>query len=294
MASLSDYSPSNIVSFFDAGALIGNNTLCRAVEDAGICTQLPNNSQNPPNNMDNLSMRDRNHLSKKRPCSYLSNNCFICRKSFAYDDKNTEKEIVCDSCAFQRKKKYKPDLSDIDNSTVTPEDLTADKDKKWDTIPPDARLLLATDADSVWLSDLLCFIRRQIEVFTATPSDVAARSRRGGIKQPIAVGRVGIRCIHCRHVDPDCRAKGAVSYPNSIRIVHQAIRNWQRYHFVQCSHIPNDMRIIYNLFKTTRSHSGNASIKYWVVSCQKLGMVDTDPDNGIRFRDPRKNKVGLN
>uniref|UniRef100_A0A7S4J0K7 Uncharacterized protein n=1 Tax=Odontella aurita TaxID=265563 RepID=A0A7S4J0K7_9STRA len=149
--------------------------------------------------------------------------------------------------------------------------------------------------DRQWLSDLLCFLRCQIEVFVATPEDVAARSRRGGIKEPIAVGRVGIRCRHCVHIPQGKRSKGAVSYPKSIRIVHQAVRNWQRYHFKSCPHISSELKEEFKTFKSTRCHSGNSSLKYWIESCEALGMIDT-PGSGIRLkrlgaRRPEENVV---
>ena len=151
-----------------------------------------------------------------------------------------------------------------------------------------SKLVLATKEDKHWLSDLVCLIRENIEVFAATADDVTARSRRGGIKKPIALGRVGIRCIHCVNVPHDQKAKGAVSYPNSIRIVHQAVRNWQRYHFDACDKIPASVRRAYAALKSTRSHSGNASLKYWIDSTTNLGLVDTNAEDGIRFAEGKK------
>lgn len=150
-----------------------------------------------------------------------------------------------------------------------------------DTI--EGQMLLGCEHDKYWLSDLVCLIRENIEVFTANEADVAARSRRGGIKIPISLGRVGIRCVHCAHVASNLKAKGAVSYPNSIRVLHQAVRNWQRYHFNVCSEIPQTVKDSYAALKTTRSHSGNASIKYWVDSAKALGLFDTSVEEGIRF-----------
>jgi hypothetical protein len=154
-------------------------------------------------------------------------------------------------------------------------------DDRYDMIPEDTPLLLSTEKDSVWLSDLLCLVRAQIELFTATATDVAARSRRGGMQQPLVVGRVGIRCIHCKHLAAEDRAKGAVSYPNSIRIVHQSVRNWQRYHFMDCQCIPASIRELYMSLKERRNHSGNASLQYWINSCEAFGLIDTD--SGIRY-----------
>ena len=151
---------------------------------------------------------------------------------------------------------------------------------------PKQRLLLYSPEDYHWLSDQLCFVRKLIEIFEANEEDVTARSRRGGMKKPIKIGRVGLRCVFCSNVPARQRAKGAVSYPNSIRIVHQAIRNFQRYHLMQCPNMPQSIKDEYKSLKTTRCHSGNASLQYWVTSCHALGMCDTDPDNGIRLRAP--------
>jgi hypothetical protein len=57
------------------------------------------------------------------------------------------------------------------------------------------RVLLAIPDDKNWLSDNDCFVRNNIEVFTASQADVekAAADR----KYPIRLGQVGIHCVHC-------------------------------------------------------------------------------------------------
>ena len=109
---------------------------------------------------------------------------------------------------------------------------------------------LASPDDDTCLSGLMCLLRQQIEVFAATSADVSDRTSKktksggggGGAggpsgapskepvnsPVPITPGRVGIRCRHCAHLPRSAKAKGAVSYPNSIRIMNQAVRNWQR------------------------------------------------------------------
>ena len=71
---------------------------------------------------------------------------------------------------------------------------------------------------------------------------VALVSTGNKIVQPISVGRVGIRCVHCRDRPVAEQAKGAVSYPTSIRMLNQATRNWQRYHWGTCQFIPPSVR----------------------------------------------------
>ena len=160
---------------------------------------------------------------------------------------------------------------------------------------------LASPEDDTCLSGLMCLLRAQIEVFAATSGDVSDRTskktRTGGggprgaappkepVNSPVPItpGRVGIRCKHCVHLPRGAKAKGAVSYPNSIRIMNQAVRNWQRYHFTVCKQIPMAIKERYDELKAgKRMHSSKASQEYWPQSCHQLGLVD-GPDGGIFF-----------
>ena len=160
---------------------------------------------------------------------------------------------------------------------------------------------LASPEDDSCLSGLMCLLREQIEVFAATSADVSDRTSKrskgaagGGPSGaqsketvnspvPITLGRVGIRCKHCAHLPKSAKAKGAVSYPNSIRIMNQAVRNWQRYHFGVCKEIPTAIMDRYDELKAgKRMHSSKASQEYWPRSCHRLGLVD-GPDGGIFF-----------
>ena len=164
---------------------------------------------------------------------------------------------------------------------------------------------LASPDDDTCLSGLMCLLREQLEVFAATSADVSdrtsKRSKSGGSGGggpsgstsgtatgaskliPITPGRVGIRCKHCAHLPRSAKAKGAVSYPNSIRIMNQAVRNWQRHHFGVCKEIPMAIKDRYDELKAgKRMHSSKASQEYWPRSCHELGLVD-GPDGGIFF-----------
>ena len=89
-------------------------------------------------------------------------------------------------------------------------------------------VLLSDPLDEGTLTDAFQFCRRQIEFFTADSEDVVARHRKGGVKQEIHVGQVGIRCVHCAHVPPKTGVpSGSTSYPASISLVYQSVRNWQ-------------------------------------------------------------------
>ena len=88
-------------------------------------------------------------------------------------------------------------------------------------------VLLSDPLDGDNLTTAFQFYRRQIELFTADSDDVVARHRKGGVKQEIYVGQVGIRCVHCAHLSKKEPPSGSVSFPASISLVYQAVRNWQ-------------------------------------------------------------------
>lgn len=150
-------------------------------------------------------------------------------------------------------------------------------------------LLLADPNDGLCLSPTLCLLRSLIEVFPASPSDVEARRRKGGLKEPLAVGRIGLRCIHCAYVPDSDRSIGAVTYPKNLSLIHQAVRNFQRYHFKTCAYIPQQVKAAFDQLPK-RQHAAKNSDKFWVRSAEEKGMMDipgTENENaaGMRFRD---------
>jgi hypothetical protein len=100
-------------------------------------------------------------------------------------------------------------------------------------------LLLYSPADHEHLSPLVCLMRSQLELFSATPADVAERAAIGGISKQITPGRVGIRCVHCKSGPAGSgggqpqppqppQAKGSTSYPKSLRVLHQVSKETRR------------------------------------------------------------------
>ena len=98
-------------------------------------------------------------------------------------------------------------------------------------------VLLSDPLDGDNLTSAMQFWRRQIEFFTADSDDVDVRYRKGGKRQNIRVGQVGLRCVHCAHcthlsklglgLGSQMPPNGSVAYPASIWSVYQAVRNWQ-------------------------------------------------------------------
>jgi len=137
-------------------------------------------------------------------------------------------------------------------------------------------LPLSSPSDGTYLSPLVCLIRSQLEIFSATKADVEARASFGRFVQRIGIGRIGIRCIHCRDRPAGEQAKGAMSYPASIRVLNQATRNWQRYHWGVCPFIPSSAREEFERINSGKKvFSSRKSQEYWIRRSGEMGLVDT-------------------
>lgn len=134
------------------------------------------------------------------------------------------------------------------------------------------RVLLAIPEDKDWLSDMDCFVRNNIEVFSAKQLDVddAAADR----KYPIKLGQVGIRCVHCAVTAEGARG-AAVSYPYSISGIYESVREFQRLHLDGCQNIPQDREL-----GSGASSLSSVLRRYYVQAARALGLFDTQ-DAGI-------------
>jgi hypothetical protein len=143
---------------------------------------------------------------------------------------------------------------------------------------PSSRVLLAIPDDKEWLSDMDCFIRKQLEVFCANDDDVAtAQSDR---KYPVHNGQVGIRCIHCSISKTGSGATGtAVAFPFAISGIYESVREFQRLHLDSCENLPGTTKAKLAAFKGSSSLS-SVLRKYYVLAAKALGLQDTR--EGIR------------
>ena len=146
------------------------------------------------------------------------------------------------------------------------------------TVPLDQRVLLAIPEDKDWLSDMDCFVRNNIEVFSSKQIDMdnAAADR----KYPIKIGQVGIRCVHCAMAEGGARG-AAVSYPYSISGIYEAVREFQRLHLENCENLPKDLKATASKLGTGSSSLSSVLRRYYVQAARALGLFDTQ-DNGIR------------
>ena len=148
-------------------------------------------------------------------------------------------------------------------------------------------VMLAIREDQEWLSDHDCFVRRNLEVFTAGEKDVlTARADR---KLGVTVGQVGIRCLHCavavsRYSNGRRGARGtAVVYPNSISSIFECVKELHRNHLEDgCPHLPPDASLkILELKGSMASSLSSVLRRYYVMAAKALGMVDCGKE-GIR------------
>jgi len=143
---------------------------------------------------------------------------------------------------------------------------------------PNSRVLLAIPEDKEWLSDIDCFIRRQLEVFCATEEDVQAATE--DRKYPVKTGQVGIRCIHCAMSQNGQGAVGqAVMFPFSISGIYEAAREFQRLHLESCENLPLSAK---SKLESLKGSSSLSSVlrKYFVLAAKALGLQDSI--HGIR------------
>ena len=136
---------------------------------------------------------------------------------------------------------------------------------------------LATDEDENWLSEFLCFVRRElVEVFRASHDDVASRIS----SKKVVYGQVGIRCRYCAHLPHNDRASRSSSFPSSIGRIYQSLTMMIRDHFILCLGLPEASKSRFLELKARTTQGATDSKRYWIESATRLGMVDT-PGQGI-------------
>lgn len=142
--------------------------------------------------------------------------------------------------------------------------------------------LLALPEDRISLSETLCIVRENVEVFTATIEDVEAPAP--GRKHAVTVGQVGLRCIHCRHTTRSSeRVKRAVCYPSSIKRIYRTVIDMKLDHFLHCKFVPQNLKDTLQALKANNTRSTGTTMQYFIRAATTLGMVDGP--SGVRITD---------
>ena len=150
--------------------------------------------------------------------------------------------------------------------------------------PTPSYQLLAMPDDRMSLSETLCVVRENIEVFTATKADVDAPAP--GRKHAVVVGQVGLRCIHCRHtVRNSDRVKRAVCYPSSIKRIYRTVIDMKLDHFSQCKFVPMSLKNRLDKLKAVHTRSTGTTMLYFIKAAKSMGM-ENGP-SGVVFADEK-------
>lgn len=134
-------------------------------------------------------------------------------------------------------------------------------------------LLLSMPDDHQCLSETLCIVRNNVEVFTADGDDVRAPAP--GRKRPIQVGQVGLRCVYCRGVPGRDRVKRATCFPSSVKRIYRAMIDMKLDHFANCPHVPEGLKArLRELQSGATKRSTGMTVQYFVRSALRVGMHD--------------------
>jgi hypothetical protein len=143
--------------------------------------------------------------------------------------------------------------------------------------------VLYSEEDSTMLSEYQCEIRKNLEIFEAG-REYVLHSRTAGRKGLVALTQIGIRCVHCAHIDPSKRPTGAAIFPQTIAGVYQVAQNLGRTHLcVSCTNVPQDIRdrLMKSRKKTLRAKNGK---NYWAKSVQKHRVIEVCEDGVNHLR----------
>jgi hypothetical protein len=181
-------------------------------------------------------------------------------------------------------------------STVKTTNATTSENKEHEDSPPTKTTnlvpknypkRLALEDDDNKLNTLHCFIRSELlEIFVVDQTICSSPPSAAGSGS--ALGRVGLRCVHCAQerrrlkVSDRNEAPMAVFYPKCVSEIYRLITSWQRCHLRKCRNLPPKVREQWDeLRKEDRSRGKTA---YWVTSATQLGLVDCQSKGrGVRF-----------
>jgi len=150
-------------------------------------------------------------------------------------------------------------------------------------------LLLAMPQDRHCLSETLCIVRNNVEVFTATDADINAPAP--GRKRPIQIGQVGLRCVYCRMCNTRDRVKRATCFPSSMKRIYRAVIDMKLDHFKNCPYVPQGLKNRLDQLQAGSTRSTGMTVQYFVKSAQEMGMVDLEDGVSIDLKRVGKAEV---
>ena len=147
-------------------------------------------------------------------------------------------------------------------------------------------LLLGMPNDMNCLSESLCIVRNNIEVFTATELDVRAPAP--GRKKPVQFGQVGLRCVYCRLLPSKERKKRACAFPASVKRIYRSVIDMKLDHFKVCPCVPPGLKAKLCELQEASKRSTGVTVQYFDHAAKLMGMVDVKDGVAIDLK-----RVGL-
>ena len=170
------------------------------------------------------------------------------------------------------------------------------------------------------LPDHIRLVRESVEVFCATEAEdievvedtvVSDGQEKGGQEKAnekktirtTAIGQMGLRCVHCRHLGGQHVASGAAAddrpeiapnaafYPTNLEDIHECVVLMAEHHFAACPHFPPKMRLR-QLLAQEKQKSANAqedeqrktAVKaFFMSAAEKMGLSNNPEGWGIRY-----------
>jgi len=143
--------------------------------------------------------------------------------------------------------------------------------------------LLYISTDDEVLSDYQILLRKQIEFFEASFSDVGKTSC--GRRRPIMMNQVGIRCYHCKFVPIEDRKNGTIYYPSKLTSIYQAAQNMTVTHLLRnCHLIDENIKKQLQTYQQGPSTTGHGGKKYWAETAKAQGIKESN-EGYLQFCD---------
>ena len=138
---------------------------------------------------------------------------------------------------------------------------------------------LTMPQDKERLNQLHCFMRSDLlEVVVIQPADDSKTetdtfSKTPTSTDPLQIGRVGLRCVHCSASHDGGRTGPSMSifYPKCLSEIYRLVTSWKRCHLSKCKNIPKSVREELGRLSEVKAR-GKTS--YWTESAAELGLVD--------------------
>ena len=144
-----------------------------------------------------------------------------------------------------------------------------------------SRVPMPCESDPQVLSEFQCLLRQQVEYFAVGPEDASVTAQ--GRNKPVRLGQVGIRCVHCAHLPPKRRQRGAVYFPAKLLSIYQSVQNMSVNHFTEgrCVHLPGPVQTELTTLKDKKCYVHGGGKQYWANTAESLGV--TEADDGLEF-----------